>query len=147
MNQQRCTASALAYITVPYLQEPLKQARQRRLDYLKCGDKRKAIARTDHQTVTDLAAAKGVSRSLVFMAQAMHKTFAEHPKLKEEYEPQILSGAVGLAKVKRAIERRFQENAAATAGDASYYPPITKRLLEEACLFLRAREPEPPARG
>ena len=51
---------------------------------------------TESTVVLDLCVRAGFSRDLYFQAKSLHQEFEKRPDLREEYEPRILTGEIGL---------------------------------------------------
>jgi len=108
LARRHYTKSALAYLSVPILEEALVEIRKRHLENLKINAKLPGARLPLGDTAEEIAESLGVSRRLVFMAKEIHKRFARGPKaIRETWEPKILSGELGLAEVQQAISGKL----------------------------------------
>jgi hypothetical protein len=105
--RRHLTKSALAYIGFPVMETALAESRARRLANLKSGVSASKPRSSTGKTIgnaAELAELLGVSRSLFFTAQEIHKKFNSSPKsIRAMWEPKILSGEMGLPQVQQAI--------------------------------------------
>jgi hypothetical protein len=88
-QRRHFSKGALAYLCYPVIEA----AAVPKENYLKKGPK--SIQSTTGN-VEELCARSGFSRDLYFQARKVHEAFARRPDLREEYEPRILSGEMGL---------------------------------------------------
>lgn len=117
LARRHLTKSGLAYMGYPLLEAALAESRKRRLENLKsappipgassvvsASESRSSTQWTIGNTAEELAASLGISRSFFFMAREIHKKFASSPRtIRQEWEPKILSGEMGLGEVQQAI--------------------------------------------
>lgn len=95
IQRRHYSKGARAYLAFPLLEPAMEEARQRKLANLR-HNTAEPVVTGESKTVADLAASIGVGRDLFFQAKTCHETFEKHPELKEQFEPQILSGEMGL---------------------------------------------------
>jgi hypothetical protein len=111
--RRHLTKGALAYVAYPILKPALAEARARQLECQKKGQtsvsasKSRSSIQSTTGSVEDIAASLGMGRDLIFMAQAIHKKFADHPGLREIWEPKIIAGEMGLGQVQQAISGKI----------------------------------------
>jgi hypothetical protein len=106
------TKSALAYIGFPIMEAALAESRRRRLENLKSAQNGVSASATSNvrsayvqgNTADELAAQIGIGRELFFFAKSIHKKFSQSPKaIRDQWEPKILSGEMGLGQVQQAL--------------------------------------------
>lgn len=95
MERRHFTKGALAYVAYPLLKDAWDESVQRKMEALKKGQKSESTQYTTGK-IEDFADFLGISRPTLFQAQTLFKSFQEHPELRAEFEPKILSGEVGL---------------------------------------------------
>jgi hypothetical protein len=102
VNRRNLTKGALAYLAAPLLKPAVDQARDRRIANLSRSSTESTIEGTP-KTAEDLARSLGFGRDLLFYALDLHKKFAGKVELREQFEPKILSGELGLGAALQAI--------------------------------------------
>lgn len=102
VNRRNLPKSALAYLAAPLLKPAIDEARERKMAMLRQGDSPSSTEWTTG-TVEDLATTLGFGRSMLFYALDLHKKFAVKAELREQFEPRILSGELGLGAALQAI--------------------------------------------
>lgn len=117
------TKSAVAYLAFPVLDAALQESRRRAVSAARSflsGAKSESAHRTPPQSADALAAEHGIARTTFFEAAAIHKKFAEHPKLRATWEPKILSGEMGLGQIQQALSGKIAslEGRTTPKGDA-----------------------------
>lgn len=122
--RRHLTKSALAYLGYPLMEPALAESRRRRTENLRNHvnpSKPRSYPQGTFGSAGDLAEHLGVGRKLFFEACEIHKKFAQHPKLRSEWEPKILSGEMGLGQVQQAISGKIAANEGKTTpkGDAN----------------------------
>lgn len=98
--------SALAYLAFPFVDAVLKEAKKRKLANLKTGvvsPERQLSGLSGAASAEELAEQLGINRQFLFSARNIHGHFAKNEELKEHFEPQILSGELGLGAVLQGI--------------------------------------------
>ncbi|HWD20484.1 MAG TPA: hypothetical protein VHB20_14525 [Verrucomicrobiae bacterium] len=96
VNRRHLTKSALAYVSYPLMATAFEEAKQRRLQILRGATGESTLNRLSYESAEQLAQEIGVSRALFFQAADLHQKFAKKPDLRTDFEPQILSGEIGL---------------------------------------------------
>jgi hypothetical protein len=97
LQRRHYTRGALAYLAFPLLADAFDEARRRRLENLKNTNvSSKSTDGLRAKTVEDFAQMLGISRSLLFQAQQLHRRFESDPELRAEFEPAILEEEKGL---------------------------------------------------
>lgn len=102
VNRRNLTKGALAYLAAPLMKPAVDEARERKMAMLRRGETPSSTESTTG-TVEDLARSVGFGRDLLFHALELHKKFAAKPDLREQFEPRILSGELGLGGALQAI--------------------------------------------
>lgn len=104
VQRRHYTKGALAYMTVPMMEEAFEEAKKREISH-RFGQPAagSAASALPLKSVEDLAETIGISRRLFFQARELHEEFEKKPKLREQFEQKILSGEVGLGGVLAGI--------------------------------------------
>ncbi len=100
LQRRHFTKGALAYMAFPLMEDAWKEAQARQQAALKAGS---SLSVLRGKTVEDMAENLGFSRTLFFQARDVHQAFEKKPKLREEFEADILTGDIGLGAVKAGI--------------------------------------------
>jgi ParB-like nuclease domain len=86
---------ALAYLLYPVMcADAMSHGGDRRSKSTQSTLKKKPAL--ESTLILDLCVRAGFSRDLYFQAKSLHQAFGKRPDLREEYEPRILAGEIGL---------------------------------------------------
>ena len=88
-QRRHYTKGALAYLSYPVIVGSVYQGPGQ-------PKKESSIQSTILQSAEAIAAKLGFGRDLFFQARDLHKRFAKSPALREEFEPRVLTGEIGL---------------------------------------------------
>ncbi len=117
------TKGARAYLAIPIVDSALKETRQRAISAARSGlsgSKSESTQWTFANSTDELIEKMQISRALYYQAKEIRKKFAGVRGLREEWEPKILSGEMGLGQVQQAIAGKIAalEGRTAPKGDA-----------------------------
>lgn len=91
------TKGALAYIAFPLLETALTESNARRIKNLKNPNVSPKVTQLlSVKNTEELAAELGFTRPLFYQARDIHAAFAKKPELRDQFEPRILEGEIGL---------------------------------------------------
>ena len=102
LNRRHYSKGARAYLAYPLMQKAWEEAVKRKQECLKRGGSTLSALR-DTKTVEELAESIGIGRTLFIQARDVHEAFEKKPKLREQFESDILTGETGLGAVKAGI--------------------------------------------
>lgn len=89
VHRRHYSKGALAYLSYPIVADKLKNATHG-------GARRSRPTESVLNTLDSVAASLGLSSDTLLQARGVHDMFRRSPSLKEEFEPRILSGEIGL---------------------------------------------------
>jgi hypothetical protein len=100
-QRKHYTKSALAYIAFPLLEDAVREARDRRVENLRQGDKiPERVLSTQSgkpRSIEDICESVGISRKLLYLARNVHGLFKKYQDAQPKFEPDILNGELSLA--------------------------------------------------
>ena len=107
-QRRHMTKGQLAYTAYPLLRPALEEAKQRKLDALKQGDKVPVVDSIDYGrgTVEDLARSLGFGRDLIFQAKQLHESCGSDDELRAQVEISLFHDGVGLGALLAGIAGR-----------------------------------------
>lgn len=116
--------STVLYFAWPLVEPLLLEARARRVECLKRGDKPPVVGTSDYGKLTtaeQVAKLFNVSRDTLFEVAKDREYFAAHPELAAEYEPRLLSGDITLGRARQGAAGKLstagQERAPVDVGN------------------------------
>ncbi len=104
--RRHLTKSALAYMVFPVIENALAESRSRRLENLRKRQSGKGTSNTvqaSGNTAEEIAESMGVSRRYLVYCKTIIDAFRKQKRLREIFEPKILSGELSLEDVSKGI--------------------------------------------
>jgi hypothetical protein len=157
-HRRNLTKSALAYLVFPLVAPAFAEAKQRHLAYLRTGPQGgsiyKKMVNAQQQTINDLQTANsgespaakkwqtgktiesltdeiGINREYMRMAKAIHAAFAKHPKLREQFEADLVAGNTTLTAVQHAVDGKTAANEGKTVPGKNDAPTLILRAFAD----------------
>ncbi len=97
VHRRHLTKGALAYTAYPLLAPAHAEAKARRLENLRKGQCfPKTIESSSGKSPAELAASIGISHDVFHQSARLHAAFEKSDKLRDQFEPAILAGEIGL---------------------------------------------------
>lgn len=103
LHRRHFTKSALAYLAYPLMADAWEEAKKRQASKQFGKPATGSTISVLPKSVAELAEQCGFSRVLFFQARDIHDIFTAKPKLRDEFEGQILSGDISLGPLKAGI--------------------------------------------
>jgi hypothetical protein len=101
LHRKQMTRGACVYLALGVMKEFVESAEYRRLENLRQGRKTREIALvspnpSNSDSVKGLCERWGIGWDTLDRARKVHQVFSEHPEIKTEWEPKLLSGEKNL---------------------------------------------------